>query len=66
MDTRFVKISEAGLLLLVIVHSLNGVRLTLLDIGTPTKYQKLLFRTAAVMGGIIFLFSAWPIMGGGH
>ena len=66
MDNPFVKIGEAGLLFLVIAHSVNGVRLTLLDSGAPTKYQKLLFRTAAVIGGIIFLFGAWPIMGGGY
>ncbi|GBD97276.1 MAG TPA: succinate dehydrogenase, cytochrome b556 subunit [Nitrospirae bacterium] len=66
MDNPFVKIGEAGLLFLVIAHSLNGIRLTLLDIGTPTKYQKLLFRAAAIIGGIIFLIGAWPIMGGGY
>ncbi len=66
MDNPLVKAGEALLLLLVIVHSLNGVRLTLLDAGIATKHQRLLFRIAAVAGGLLFLLGLSPITGGGH
>ena len=64
LDSPFVKFGEAGLLLLVIAHSFNGIRLTLLDMGVPTRLQKILFFTAALTGGMIFLIGAWPILGG--
>lgn len=64
MDNPLARIGEAGLLLLVITHSLNGVRLTLLDLGMPTRFQKPLFWSAAMIGGIIFLIGALPILGG--
>jgi succinate dehydrogenase / fumarate reductase cytochrome b subunit len=64
MDNPLIKTGEAALLLLVIAHSLNGIRLTLLDCGTPTKYHKPLFWSAAAVAGIIFLAGVFPIMGG--
>ena len=66
MDNPLVKAGEAMLLLLVIVHSLNGVRLTLLDAGIATKHQRSLFRIAVVAGGLIFLFGLSSITGGVH
>ena len=64
LDYPFVKFGEAGLLLLVIAPSFNGGRLTLLDMGVPTRLQKTLFFIAALTGCLIFLFGAWPILGG--
>lgn len=64
LDDPLVKFGEAGLLLIVIAHSFNGVRLTLLDMGVPTRLQKTLFFIAALTGGMIFFIGAWPILGG--
>jgi len=64
LDDPLVKFGEAGLLLIVIAHSFNGVRLTLLDMGVPTRLQKTLFFIAALAGGMIFFIGAWPILGG--
>ncbi|MBI5675011.1 MAG: succinate dehydrogenase, cytochrome b556 subunit [Nitrospirae bacterium] len=64
LDDPFVKFGEAGLLLLVIAHSFNGIRLILLDMGVPTRMQKTLFFIAALTGGIIFFIGSWPILGG--
>jgi len=64
LDNPLVKFGEAGLLLLVIAHSFNGIRLILLDMGVPTRLQKRLFFIAALTGGIIFFTGAWPILGG--
>ena len=63
LDNPFVKFGEAGLLLIVIAHSFNGIRLILLDMGVPTRLQKTLFFIAALIGGIIFFVGAWPILG---
>jgi succinate dehydrogenase cytochrome b556 subunit len=64
LDDPIVKFGEAGLLLIVIAHSFNGVRLTLLDMGVPTRLQKTLFFIAALAGGMIFFIGALPILGG--
>lgn len=64
VDNPFLKFGEAGLLLLVIAHAFNGIRLILLDMGVPTQLQKTLFFIAALTGGMIFLIGAWPILGG--
>lgn len=66
MKNPFVRIGEAGLLALVVAHSLNGFRLTLIDVGAPTKLQKPLFWLAFIIGSIVFAFGAVPIIGGGH
>ncbi len=64
LDNPSVRFGEAGLLLLVIAHSFNGIRLILLDMGVPTRLQKTLFFIAALTGGIIFFIGSWPILGG--
>lgn len=64
IDNPFIKFGEAGLLLLVIAHSFNGIRLILLDIGVSTRIQKTLFFITALTGGIIFFIGLWPILGG--
>lgn len=57
-------ISALFLLLLIIAHSLNGLRLTFIDAGMPTRFHKPVFWTAVVLGTIIFVFGAMPILGG--
>jgi succinate dehydrogenase / fumarate reductase cytochrome b subunit len=64
MKNPLVKLGEAGLLGLVIGHAFNGFRLTLLDIGVPTRLQKKLFWSGFLMGSLIFLYGAWIILGG--
>jgi len=61
------KAAEAGLLFLIISHAFNGVRLTLIDIGVPTRYHKAVFWTAAGIGGLIALHGFWfLVLGGAH
>lgn len=66
MDSPLIKLSEIGLLLLVVAHSFNGFRLTLLDIGMPTRVQKPLFWLAAVLCILLVAAGAWPFLGGLH
>jgi len=65
MKNPLVKLSEAGLLGLVIGHAFNGFRLTLIDIGASTRLQKKLFLGAFFIGGLLFLYGSWIILGGG-
>ncbi len=65
METPLVRSGELLLLALVIVHSLNGVRLTLIDLGLSSRLQKPLFWAVLTAGGVLFAFGAWPILGGG-
>ncbi len=66
MRTPLVKLGEAGLLGLVVAHALNGIRLTLIDLGAPTGLQKLMFKIAVASGILIIVFGALPLIGGGR
>lgn len=66
LDSPLIKLSELGLLFLVAAHSFNGFRLTLLDIGTPTRLHKPLFWLAAVICALILAAGSWPFVGGLH
>lgn len=65
MKNPFVRLSEIGLLGLVISHSLNGFRLTLIDLGISTSLQKLLFWIAVSIGFLLFMVGSWPMIRGG-
>lgn len=65
MRSPLMKLTEAGLLGLVIGHAFNGLRLTILELGASTKLQKKLFWSAFFFGGLIFLFGGWIIVRGG-
>lgn len=65
MKNPLVKLSEAGLLGLVIGHAFNGFRLTLIDLGVSTRLQKKLFWGGFFVGGLLFLYGSWVILGGG-
>jgi len=39
MENPLVKLSEIGLLALVLAHGLNGIRVTLLELGMPSRKQ---------------------------
>lgn len=64
MKNPLVKLSEAGLLGLVIGHAFNGFRLTLIDLGVSTTLQKKLFWGGFISGGLLFLYGSWVILGG--
>ncbi|NOY63987.1 MAG: succinate dehydrogenase, cytochrome b556 subunit [Nitrospirae bacterium] len=60
MENPFVKISEIGLLALVLAHGLNGIRVTLLELGVPTRLQKPLFWSAFLVGFVLLVFGSIP------
>jgi succinate dehydrogenase/fumarate reductase cytochrome b subunit len=66
MDNPLIKLSEIGLLFLVVAHAFNGFRLTLLDIGAPTRLHKPLFWLAAAICSLIVIAGSWPLVGGMH
>lgn len=59
------KAAELGLLALVAAHGLNGIRLMLIDLGVPTRFQKALLAAAVLAGLIIVIAGAGPFIGGG-
>ncbi len=63
MRTPFVKLLDAGLLALVIGHGFNGFRLTLIDLGVSTRFQKPLFWVAFSIGALLFALGTLPIVG---
>ncbi|MBI5026568.1 MAG: succinate dehydrogenase, cytochrome b556 subunit [Nitrospirae bacterium] len=62
MRSPVVRLSEAGLLALVIAHGLNGIRVMIVDLGLATKEHKGMFWSLAGIGLILFIFGAWPIL----
>jgi len=57
------KLLEIALLGTVIVHALNGVRITLLDLGLWQGRERRLFWVLAVgLGGLLFLAGAIPLL----
>ncbi len=56
------KLLEIALLGTVILHALNGVRITLLDLGIGQERQRQLFWALSLgLGGLVFLAGAIPI-----
>ena len=56
------KLLEVALLGTVILHALNGVRITILDLGLGHEKQRHLFWLFAMgIGGLVFLAGAIPI-----
>jgi succinate dehydrogenase cytochrome b subunit len=61
-DNPFFHVLEIGLLGAVILHALNGIRLTLLDLGVGHDRQREVFWGLAVgLGALVFLAGAIPI-----
>jgi len=57
------KLLEIALLGTVILHALNGVRITLLDLGLWQGRERRLFWALAVgLGGLLFLAGAIPLL----
>ena len=58
------KLGEIGLLATVILHALNGVRLTLIDMGvgvTATRQRQMFWYLAVGLGVGLFIAGAVPI-----
>jgi succinate dehydrogenase / fumarate reductase cytochrome b subunit len=66
MQNPLVKLGELGLLALVAAHALNGVRVTLLEFGMPTRLHK----PAAILGAaglaVLLMTGLLVFFGGGH
>jgi len=61
--TPFFKLAEIGLLATVILHALNGIRLTMLDLGYAHRQQKKVFwGLVVVAGAALFVAGAVPIL----
>jgi succinate dehydrogenase / fumarate reductase cytochrome b subunit len=56
------KLAEIGLLATVILHALNGIRLTMIDLGVGLTRQRQAFWYFAVgLGAVLFLAGAIPM-----
>ncbi len=65
MNDPVIKLGEIGLLGLVLSHALNGIRLTLIDIGVSTKLHKVIFWASAGIGFVILTIGGLYILRGG-
>lgn len=57
----FFKLLEIALLGVVILHALNGLRITLIDLGAGEARQRRLFAWSLGAGALIFLAGAVPL-----
>lgn len=57
----FFKMAEIALLGAVILHALNGIRLTLLDLGIAHQRQRAFWKWSLGAGLALFLLGAAPI-----
>jgi len=59
----FFKLGEIALFGTVILHALNGVRITMLDLGVSNARQRVLFwGLAAGAGAVVFIAGAIPLL----
>lgn len=60
LKNPFLRWVQAVLLAFVLLHGLLGVRVILLDVGLPVRWQKALFAGALLLGVVIFIgFWKW-------
>jgi succinate dehydrogenase hydrophobic anchor subunit len=60
LQNPFLRPVQAVLLALALLHGLLGLRVILLDVGLPVRWQKALFALAMVLGVILFaVFWTW-------
>jgi succinate dehydrogenase cytochrome b556 subunit len=55
------KLAEIGLLGTVIAHAMNGIRITLLDLGYAHPIRRKLWAATVVVGAALFLLGAVPM-----
>ncbi|MCF7810964.1 succinate dehydrogenase, cytochrome b556 subunit [bacterium] len=56
------RILEIGLLAVIIVHAMNGIRIFIVDFANGSLYQKKLFWTLFAVGAILFLAGTYPML----
>jgi len=66
MERPLIRAGEGGLLILVIAHAFNGLRLSLIDLGMPTGLHKRFFWSAFSLGAVIAVFGALLLIRGVH
>lgn len=64
MNDPVIKLGEIALLGLVLAHALNGIRLTLIDIGVSTRLHKIIFWISACIGLVILTIGGLHVLGG--
>ncbi|MBI5199101.1 MAG: succinate dehydrogenase, cytochrome b556 subunit [Nitrospirae bacterium] len=64
MNDPSIKLGEIALLGLVLAHALNGIRLTLIDIGVSTKLHKIIFWMSVCVGFVILIIGGLYILRG--
>ncbi len=62
LESPLTKLLEIGLLGVVIYHSLNGIRLVILDLGWGMAHQKKMFWAVVGVGIVIFVLGAIPLL----
>ncbi len=60
-----VRLMEVGLIGMVAAHALNGLRLTILDLGAPTRLHKPMFYTLSLVWALLMAAGALYMLGGG-
>jgi succinate dehydrogenase / fumarate reductase cytochrome b subunit len=66
MQNPLLRLTELGLLGAVSAHMLNGIRLTLMDIGVSTRFQKPLFLAAVTLWCALMAYGTITLLGGMH
>ncbi len=62
LHSPFFKLLEIGLLGTVVLHALNGIRITLVDLGAGVEHQRHLFWAVTIgVGLLVFLAGAIPM-----
>jgi len=61
LESPLFKLLEIGLLGVVVYHALNGIRLTILDLGWGMAHQKKMFWAVVGVGIVLFVLGAIPL-----
>ncbi|MBI5213252.1 MAG: hypothetical protein HY957_07770 [Nitrospirae bacterium] len=64
MKNPLIKFGETILLMVAAAHTLNGIRIVLLEAGAPTRFQKPLFYLAALGIVVLSITGAYSLLGG--
>ncbi|MEW6041189.1 MAG: succinate dehydrogenase, cytochrome b556 subunit [Elusimicrobiota bacterium] len=56
------KLGELLLITGLIIHGLNGIKITIMDLGLPSEKEKVFFIIALIAGIAAFFSAAYPIL----
>ncbi len=62
MSSKLFLIFDLGLLAVVLIHGINGLRLILFDLGIGIRYQKEIFWSGMAIAGILFIWSVFRLL----